>query len=219
MRFFRFIAFVVAAVATAVPAYAATCAPAKLVHIVLTDVTPGVQAGSFAAQPRTYYRSGNDKLRVEEAPDPQSGIHGLMVIAEPDIWMINLADNTGKHAVDPGPSLNVIAPVIAVQGLPAKLAGLQLGCEAEFLTTNAIAPTRSEHIGNATFTVYRIAEGGDAIELLERTGTKAPAYARYYHEGKLVLAFRYDLYESGLPADPALFAPPSSVQLTDTGGQ
>lgn len=214
LRFFRFVTFAVVLAAIAVPASAATCAPQKLVHIVLTDVTPGVAAGSFAAQPRTYYRLGNNKLRIEEAPDQVNGIHGLIVVAEPDIWMINLFDKTGKHVVDPGPTFNAVAPVIAVRGVPAKLAGLELGCEAEFLAANALTPASTERIGTGDFAVYRMADAGDAIELLERKGTTTPAYARYYHQGKLVLVFHYDVYETGLPADPALFVPPAGVQLS-----
>lgn len=216
MRFFRFATFTLAAFAMTAPAYAATCAPSKLVHIVLTDVTPGVQVGSFGAKPRTYYRIGNDKLRIEEAPDQQNGIHGLIVVAEPNIWMINLFDDTGKHIVDPGPTFNAVAPVIAIRGLPAKLSGLQLGCEAEFLAANALTPTSTERVGNAVFKVYRISDGDDAIELLERHGT-TPAYARYYHQGKLSLELRYDLYETGLPPDPNLFMPPNGVPMSESG--
>lgn len=214
MRLYRFPALMIALAAMTVPAYAATCAPQRLVHIVLTDVTPGIDAGSFAAQPKTYYRIGSGKLRIEEEPDKPNGIHGLIIVAEPDIWMINLFDNTGRHIVDPGPTFNAIAPVIAMRHVPPKLAGLQLGCEANFLAANAIAPTRTEQIGNAGFTVYRISDGNDAVELLERQGTKTPAYARYYRHGKLNWVLRYDLYETGLPNNPSLFVPPAGVRMT-----
>ena len=213
MKYFRIAAFSIASFFAAAPAHAATCAPLKLVHIVETAVTPGIDPASFGAQPRTYYRIGNDKLRIEEAPDNANGIHGLVIVAEPNIWMINLFDATGQHIVDPGPTFNAVASVIAIQGLPGKLAGLQLGCEADFLAANAVAPTRTEHIGDAYFTTYRIADGNDAIELLEHRGTVTPAYARYYHVGELKLVLRYDVYERDLPEDPSLFLAPTGIAL------
>ncbi len=106
-----FAALCVALLCSACPAYAATCAPQQLVHIVVTDITPGIPAGAFAAKPRSLYRVGDDKMRIEEASDPANGIHGVVVIAEPNIWMANLYDGTGKHLVDPGPSLLTEAPV------------------------------------------------------------------------------------------------------------
>ena len=218
MRFFRFAALMLGIATVAAPARAAICAPPKLVHIVMSADTPGLDAAAFGTQPRAYYRIGNDKMRIEEAPDKPNGIHGLIVVAEPDIWMINLFDKTGRHIVDPGPTLNAVAPVIALSGMPAKLAALQLGCEGEFLAANAIAPTRTERIANTDFTVYRLSDGGDAIELLERQGTTTPAYARYYRQGKLDLVLRYDVYEVGLPDNPSLFIPPGDVQMTEAAG-
>lgn len=109
-RTFRPAIFCVAVLCCAGPAYAATCAPAKLVHLVTTDVTPGIPAGSFNAQPKSFYRIGSDKMRVDEALDLANGIHGVMVTAEPNIWMANLYDHTGKHVVDPGPTFFAKAP-------------------------------------------------------------------------------------------------------------
>ena len=114
-------------------AEAAVCAPAKLVHLVTVDVTPGVPAASFGAQPRVMYRIG------------------------------------------------------------------------------------SEQIAGSSFDVYRIDGGTDAVEILERSGTSTPSFVRYYRQGKLLEAIRYDLYVTGLPNDPALFVPPSGVQYSEAG--
>ncbi|HZT13675.1 MAG TPA: hypothetical protein VFA29_12760, partial [Candidatus Baltobacteraceae bacterium] len=83
----------------------------------LRDVTPGVVAGTYGAQPKTFYRVGEDKLRVEEGLDRQNGIHELIVVAEPNVWMINLFTNSGRHMVDPGPTFKTVAPVIGLQGV------------------------------------------------------------------------------------------------------
>jgi len=215
-RYFRPVILCVGLLCSASPAYAATCAPAKLVHIVTVNVTPGIPAGSFNAQPENMYRIGSDRMRVEEAVDSVNGIHGLVVTAEPNIWMVNLYDNTGKHIVDPGPTLFAKAPIFyGMQGFPAKFMDLEFGCEADFIAANALTPVRSEQIGANRFDVYRMDAGTEAVEILEQSGTHTPAFARYYHQGNMVLAFRYDLYSTGLTNDPNLFVAPSGVRYTE----
>lgn len=218
-KIFRFAVLCCAFLCCASPVYAATCAPQKLIHIITVNVTPGIPAESFAAQPRSLYRIGSDKLRMEEAADPANGIHGIIVVAEPNIWMANLYDNTGKHMVDPGPTFFAEAPVLGGQGIPSKLAALQFGCEAEFIAANAPSRVRTEQVGNAHFDVYRVEDGADAVEILERQGTNTPAFTRYYRGGKIALVLRYDLYSTGLPNDPNLFVPPSGVRYAGAAPQ
>src|SRR2546427_390751 len=60
-------------------AWAAECAPEKMVRIVTRDATPGIDPQSFAALPKTLYRIGNARGRVEEMPDAARGVHDLLV--------------------------------------------------------------------------------------------------------------------------------------------
>ena len=57
--------------------------------------SPEVPGQSFAAKPKTLYRAGTGYCRTEELPDPEHGIHGLMIINEPDVWMVNRLRNWG----------------------------------------------------------------------------------------------------------------------------
>ena len=200
------------------PSAAETCAPAKLVRIVVANVTPGVAATSFAAQPKTYYRIGSDKLRVEEALDAANGIQETVVISEPNIWVANLYDRTGKHIVDPGPTLFARAPVFG-SDLKGNLIRLEFGCEADFIASNAPKPVRSEQVAGTQYNVYRVNDDSDAIEILERPGSGTPVFARYYQQGSLVMILHYNLYQTGLPNDPSLFVPPANVRYTDSGQQ
>ncbi len=142
-------------VACVAPADAAICAPKKLVHLVIVDITPGIPVTSFATKPKGVYRIGSDRLRTEEAADPSNGIHGLIVVSEPNIWMANLYDGTGKHIVDPGPTYFGKAPLFG-ELLPGKLASLELGCEAAFMAEFAPNPIRQEQVGSALYEVYRV---------------------------------------------------------------
>src|SRR6266487_825791 len=111
-------------------AWAAECAPEKMVRIVTRDATPGIDPQSFPALPKTLYRLGNGRGRVEEMPDASRGVHGLIVVNEPDAWIVNLHDKSGRHVVDPGPGLIFRAPILDGGGeLPAPLRELEFGCE------------------------------------------------------------------------------------------
>ncbi|HVS47246.1 MAG TPA: hypothetical protein VMS32_11370 [Verrucomicrobiae bacterium] len=217
-RYFRFTAFLGALLLCAGPVYAVTCAPQKLVHIVTVDITPGIPVASFGAQPKGLYRVGNGKLRIEESLDSASGIHEVIVVNEPNIWTANLENHYGRHVVqDPGPTYLAKAPVFDMPGLPSKLSALEFGCEGNFIAANAPTPIRSEQIGSARYDVYRVADGSDAVEILEQAGAATPAFARYYHQGNLVDALRYELYSTGLASDSDLFMQPLGVRYVLQG--
>lgn len=91
---------------------------------------------------------------------------------------------------------------------------LEYGCEAAFLAANAPKPNRTEQLGAETFDVYRVVDGTDAIEILERPGAAIPVYARYYDKDGLAVALRYDRYATGLVDDPTLFAPPAGIKFS-----
>jgi hypothetical protein len=40
--------------------------------------------------------------QIEELPNPEHGIHGLVIINEPDTWLVNLMTKAAKHQVDHG---------------------------------------------------------------------------------------------------------------------
>jgi hypothetical protein len=202
-------------VAYAASADAAICAPKQLVHVVVADITSDAPSTSFGAQPRAFYRLGSDRLRIEEAADPGNGIHGLIVISEPNIWMVNLYDRSGKHIVDPGPTFFAKAPVFG-ELLPGKLASLELGCEPAFIAEFAPNPVRQEQVGSARYDVHRVEDGVNAVEILALPGSKAPSFARRFRNGKLLIALRYDLYVADLAENPQLFVRPPGIKYEET---
>ena len=56
--------------------------------------SPDIPKDSFAAQAKRMYRAGSRYCRIEENPDPQNGIHGLVIVNEPDSYLINRLDKT-----------------------------------------------------------------------------------------------------------------------------
>lgn len=149
-------------------------------------------------------------MRTEEAADLVHGIHALIVVSEPNIWMVNLYDRTGTHATDPGPTYFVRAPVFGTL-LTGKLASLELGCEPAFIAQFAPRPIRREQIGGVRYEVYVVKDGTSAVELLEVPRSKKPSFARYFRDGKLAMALRYDVYATDLAANPQLFVRPRGI--------
>jgi hypothetical protein len=105
-------------------------------------------AGSFAAKAKVMYRAGTRYCRVEEEPDPENGIHGLMIINEPDYWMVNLLAKTARHGIDPGPTFNCRL-VIFANGTPESLdeeskeiMKLEFGRELEFFKSKGAVPEK-----------------------------------------------------------------------------
>src|SRR5947209_3367332 len=75
--------------------------PRTMTKLVVRLESPDVPKTSFPALPKTMYRAGSRYCRIEELPDSEHGIHGLVVINEPDIWLANRLDKTAQHQVDP----------------------------------------------------------------------------------------------------------------------
>jgi hypothetical protein len=194
-----------------VRAASAACAPASLVHIVTTETTPGLDPQSFDAQPKSLFREGAKRSRLEEQPDDAAKVHALAVIDEPNIWMANLLDKTGRHIVDPGPTLETHASVFADDRIAPKILDLEFGCEAAYVAANMPKVDRVETIDGVPLDVHRLVDGTEAVEILQRPGVATPAFARYYRAGKLVWALRYDRYEIDPPSDPDMFTAPKGI--------
>ncbi len=193
----------------------AACAPASLVHIVTTETTPGIDPKSPDAKPQSLFREGAKKSRLEQQPDDADQVHVLAVIDEPNIWMANLADRTGRHMVDPGPVLQTRAAVFSDDRISPRILELEYGCEAAYVAANAPKVERNETIDGVTLDVHRVVDGSEAVEILEKPGASAPLVARYYRAGKLVWAVRYDLYDTDAPSDPAMFVQPPGIKFED----
>jgi len=190
------------------------CAPDKMLRVVFRDATPGLDANSFAAKPKTLYRLGNRLGRVEEAPDPDHGIHGLIVVSEPDSWIVNLATKTGQHVVDSGAPYEFHAPILGGSRASDFLKSFEFGCEIAFMKDRAITPTPVQ-VETRKLASYRVSEGNQTIFLAVDVTLQKPVVAALYENGKVVTYLKYLSYDSDLAPDPSLFKPPSGVTLSE----
>ena len=188
-----------------------------MIKVVVRLQSPDIPKQSFAAKPKTMYRAGNRYCRIEEFPDPEQGIHGLMIINEPDIWMVNLFAKTAQHYVDPGPTFNCRMPIF--QGEQVKTAAdmknalleLEFGREIEFFKQKGATPKDGPILSGKSTTAYSV-DVGDSQLFLITTGTPERPYAvaRQYRNTRET--FWYSTLEQ-LPFDPKLFVKPSDVKI------
>jgi hypothetical protein len=192
----------------------AACAPARMVRVVFRDVTPGVDAGSFAAQPKTLYRLGTKYGRAEEALDSANGIHGLIVVNEPDLWAVNLATKTGQHSIDPDKPGQFRAAIVGGPGTPEVIRRLEFGCEFEYLKALGLIGHKST-IDGAEVDQYEVIAGSNRVVVSFRTGTPQPMAYALYEQGKLTYDMRYVEYDTTLEPRISLFDKPQGISIEE----
>ena len=193
----------------------------KIVH---RDISTNHLLSSFAAQPRTLYRMGEKYNRSEEAPDPVLGIHGLIIINEPDAWMINLMDKTGTHMVDGGPTYVVHDCIVSprnksqaeLQAFKASsISGFEFGKEMEFLKKHKAKKSGSLSIDGVSCDRYELPIDGYLIELFAKNGTEIPYQLKISKEQSQISYLQYDTYRTDLQPDLSLFKPPAGIEISE----
>jgi len=192
---------------------------AKMTMIVMRDTSPDVPRTSFAAKPRTLYRIGDTYGRIEEEPDPDRNIRGLIIVSEPKIWIINLRDKTGRFMIDPGPSHVFRAPVIPPEepGQQQPLRDLEYGREYEFLHANHAIPG-NETVDGKSYDKLCLAIDGFTISLLSHAGEERPYRMTVIKGQNLVLQVDYDYYRRDLEPQMTLFEPPRNIRIAELQG-
>ena len=199
----------------------AGAAEPKMEKIVTRLISPTMQPNSFAAKVKTFYHAGNKYARVEEGVDAALGIHGLIITSEPDSWMINLADNTGRHFVDPGPIFEMHAPVFWVakpKGQPdpdKEFKEFEFGNETQFFREHGAHEAGMRNVEGSNYRALSLKRGAREVILLLDPSTGKPHQIDVIENGKLGYSIRYLSYETNLPFRKSLFQPPKGVKITE----
>lgn len=182
--------------------------------------SPSVPEGSFGAKPKVMYRAGSRYCRTEEMPDPENGIHGLMIINEPHVWMVNLLAKTARHIVDQGPTFNCRMPIF-VYGEDVKSAGdlknplneLEFGREIEYFKGKGATPSDGPTLQGKATIAYTVHVGESQLILFTIGRPERPRAVARLHDAAREI-YWYGLYEQ-IPFDPKLFAKPTGVKIED----
>jgi outer membrane lipoprotein-sorting protein len=189
--------------------------PKTMMKISTRMVEPKPEPGSFAAQARTLWRAGTRYGRVAEAPDAQNRIQGLMIINEPDVWMINLFNKSGKHIVDPGPSLDVHLPIFPDTNVSTKLKDLEFGMELGFFSKKGAQRSEGEAINGTATERYEVTIENSKIVLWADMKSKKPLRVSLVEGGQTEI-IEYLSYDDELAFDPSLFQPPAGIAMQNS---
>ena len=180
-----------------------------------------VPQDSFARKPKTIYRAGSNYCRVEEAPDPEHEIRSLLIVNEPNAWMVNLANKTARHTVDTGPTFTCHLPIFSgpVPNTPdavdyAKL-GLEFGYELEyFKKMDAVRQDPGPVLQKQQTVAYFLDKSGTRFALFTYGPNEFPLLVGHTVGSKGEM-YWYSGYGQ-VPFDPKLFAKPEGVTITET---
>jgi len=192
-----------------------TAIPNTMVKVVVAAEATDMPEDSFGTKPRTFYRAGDTYGRTEEADDPAMKLHGLIIISEPDSWMINLTDKTGKHFKDPGPTFVMHMPVFALPNLPKIFYSLEFGREFEFFEKVSKKKKYPKTVNGMKFDSYAVGTGGYMVVVYTEPNKEVPLFAFLFKGNDVILTIRYMEYKSGLSFDPALFKVPGGIKITE----
>jgi hypothetical protein len=195
----------------------------RMTKIVFQRVSSNVALDSFAAKPKTICLVGDKYWRVEEPPNPERGTHNLSITREPDGWIINLADKTGRHMLDPGPTFIARLPIIWVPKANGQtdaadkgFEDLNFGDEVRFFYQHKARDLGLRTVEGKECKAFAIKSDGREAVLLVAPDTDKPVQLDVTRDGKPDFTIRYLSYETDLPFDPSLFEPPPGIKITES---
>jgi hypothetical protein len=194
-------------------------APTTMVKLEVRLQSPDAPEGSFSAQPKTMYRASTGYCRLEEAPDPKNGIHGLLILHEPDAWMVNLASKSARHIVDTEPPFFCRLPMFSddqdkSQADPKlRVSALEFGRELEYFKSMGAVPDKGPVLQGQQTTAYLISLGPTILTLFTYGSSQFPL-AVVRKVGDKSDIWWYSGY-GRVPFDPKLFAKPEGIKIEE----
>ncbi|MBI3528173.1 MAG: hypothetical protein HY067_09405 [Betaproteobacteria bacterium] len=192
------------------PPFAAQAADDRMLYVEYQLAGKQIAADSFDAQSKKVWRIGRDYLRFEDAPNPQTKVHGLIIVAEPDIWIVDRNTNQAQLAVDPGPNYKIHFPLFASEA-SQKLRELEFGHELEYFHESDAKELPAQDVDGFRCKVLRLQIDDREVTLFLKTNdtplqiaVKSPEYE---------YAMRFLRYEPDRKPDKLLFQLPLGVQL------
>ena len=194
--------------------------PKGMTKVEVTLHSADIPDGSFGAKPKVFYRAGDGFCRIEEAEDPEHGLHNILIVNEPDYWTVNLIKKTAQHNIDPGPTFNCHLPVFAygiaqfTDGEMKEIRELEFGHELEFFKSKGAVPEEGPVLFKRETTAYKAKVGRVVLTLFVAKSPELPV-AVSLRLGDRNDIFLYSIY-ARTEFDPKLFAKPQNVKFEDS---
>ncbi|HVY04337.1 MAG TPA: hypothetical protein VHB46_00045 [Burkholderiales bacterium] len=188
----------------------ARAAEDKMLYVEYRLAGPRIAADSFDAQVKKVWRMGDNFLRFEDAPNPMTKIHGLIIVAEPDIWVVDRKTSTAQHTTDPGPNYKVHFPLLASE-TSEKLRELEFGQEARYFQENGAKSLPAKEVDGLRCRLLQLVIDDHEVTLFLKPDdtplqvvVKSPDYE---------YAVRFLRYEPDHRPDKSLFQVPADAKV------
>jgi hypothetical protein len=191
----------------------AQAADDKMLFAEYRVISADLAASSPEAQPRKIWRLGEEFLRFEDIPNPTTKAHILIIVHEPDIWIIDRNKNQGQHTVDPGPHYAVHFPIFPREA-SEKLKKLEFGSELRFFQDSGAAELPPQTVDGIKCKLYRLKLDEREVTLFLKPDN-LPLQIEVQSAG-VKYAVRFLRYDPDQKPDMSLFKVPTGIKIIES---
>lgn len=182
----------------------------KMLFVEYRVIAADLPAASPETQPRKVWRLGREFLRFEDVPNPETRVHGLIIVDEPDIWIIDRNKGQGQHTVDPGPQFSVHFPIFPREP-SAKVRQLEFGSELKFFQNNGAKEIAPQTVDGIKCKLYDLELDDRELTLFMKPDNR-PLQIEVRSAGTKY-AVRFLRYDPNQKPDMALFKVPIGIKI------
>ena len=191
----------------------AQAADDKMLFAEYRVVSADLAASSPETRPRKIWRLGEEFLRFEDIPNPETKAHILIIVHEPDIWIIDRNKNQGQHTVDPGPHYAVHFPIFPREP-SEKLKKLEFGSELKFFQDNGATELPSQSVDGIKCKLYRLTLDDREVTLFLKPDNLPLQIEVRSTSAKY--AVRFLRYDPDQKPDMSLFKVPTGIKIIES---
>ena len=185
----------------------------KMLFVEYRVVSTNLPASSPEAQSRKVWLLGKEFLRFEDVPNPETKVHGLIIVDEPDIWIIDRNKGQGRHAIDPGPQYVIHFPIFPREQ-SEKLKQLEFGSELKFFQDNGAKVLASQNVDGIKCKLYRMELDDRELTLFLKPDDLPLQIEVQSASGKY--AVRFLRYDPNQKPDMSLFKVPPGIKIIES---
>ena len=188
----------------------------SLTKIVVRYVAADRPEEAGAAGLKTIYLAGGVYARIEQSPNAADNSPNLIIVNQPDIWLVDLTKKTGTHSINPGPDLTIHSPILGAD-CPGELFDFEFGREIEFLKRVGAKTLEPKQIGERRCETRQFETENYLVVVYVDAVKKLPVKLKAYKDRQIKFTVEYVSYDIDLPFDRSLFAPPKKIELSEAG--
>ncbi len=189
--------------------------PPTMTKIVAFYVAPNLSEDS-RAKPKTIYVSGNRYARTEEAGNNAGVEASVIIVDQPNVWVVDLKHQTGQHSVNHGPVQEVHEPICGANG-PVEVADCEFGREAKFFDSALTDSVPAQQLSGRRCKGRKRVVGDYRLILYTDSVTNFPVELHALRKDAVMFKVHYISYEPDIAFDPSLFRVPKNIVCVEIG--